>query len=419
MAVHKILHLDLDAFFCAVEELRHPELQGKAFAVGGKPNERGVVASCSYPARRFGVRSAMPMTQALRLCQGLIVVPADHAAYEQASQRVMQILGGLTPLMEQVSIDEAFLDVTDLPEPAEEIARRLQDQIQRETQLPCSLGAASNKLMAKIANDYGKAAARGLTPPRAVTMVLPGQEEAFLAPLPVRMLWGVGTKTELRLQGLGVHTIGDLIHIPPAELIQIFGKNGTDMIRRAHGVDDSPVETEHEVKSISQEITFDRDLTDYRRLKETLQTLTTQVAYRLRKSGFCAGTIRLKLRWSDFTTLTRQVSLADPVDQDGIIYAAIIGLFDAVWQPGRKVRLIGVGVSRLTQQLHQPGLWDRPSDKERRLLEAVDELREKFGSKAILAGRTIQPAARASRETGSSPKAATAGRRKTKKSELD
>ncbi len=326
MAVRKILHLDLDAFFCAVEELRHPELQGKAFAVGGKPNERGVVASCSYPARRFGVRSAMPMSQALRLCPGLIVVPADHAAYERASQRVMDILGGLTPLMEQVSIDEAFLDVTDLPEPVEVIARRLQDQIQREVQLPCSLGAASNKLMAKIANDYGKAAARGLTPPRAITVVLPGQEEAFLTPLPVRMLWGVGAKTELRLQGLGVQTIGDLMRIPPAELAQIFGKNGTDLVQRARGLDDRPVETEHEVKSISQEITFDRDLTDPRRMKEVLKTLSAQVAFRLRKSDFCAGTIRLKLRWSDFTTLTRQVSLADPVDQDGIIYTTVIGL---------------------------------------------------------------------------------------------
>ena len=393
MGVRKIIHLDLDAFFCAVEELRRPELRGKAFAVGGRPNERGVVSSCSYPARRFGVRSAMPMSQALRLCQGLIVVPADHLAYEQASQRVMEISGGLTPLMEQVSIDEAFLDVTDLPDSAEDIARRLQDRIQRETQLPCSLGVASNKLMAKIANDFGKAAARGTTPPRAVTVVPPGQEEVFLAPLPVRMLWGVGKRTELRLQGMGVQTIGDLTRTSPAELSQVFGKNGIDLGRHAHGIDDRPVETEHAVKSISQETTFDRDVADPRRLKETLQTLSTQVAYRLRKVEVCAGTIRLKLRWSDFTTLTRQVSSAEPVNQDGILYATVAELFDEVWQPGRKVRLIGVGASSLTDKPQQPGLWDTPSDKERRLLEAVDELRQKYGSKAILPGRTVKPAA--------------------------
>jgi DNA polymerase-4 len=390
MSERKILHLDLDAFFCAVEEIRRPELRGKAFAVGGRPNERGVVASCSYAARRFGVHSAMPMGQALRACPELIVIPGDHSAYGAASERVMAFLRDLTPLVEQVSIDEAFMDVSDLPEPAESIARRIQQKIASETGLPCSLGAAENKLVAKIATDVGKAAHSGITPPRAVTVVPPGGAEAFLANLPVRMLWGVGKKTEMRLQGMGIQTIGDLSRTSPAILQQIFGKNGVDLVRHARGIDDSPVVVEHDVKSISQETTFDRDVSDPVRLKEMLREQAAQVAFRLRKGEICGSTIRLKLRWSDFTTLTRQVTLDEPVDQDGVIYNAVESLFDGVWQPGKKVRLIGVGASGLAPRPQQPGLWDTSSERERRLLEAVDELREKYGAKAILPGRTVK-----------------------------
>ena len=173
-------------------------------------------------------------------------------------------------------------------------------------------------------------------------------------------------------------------------LQQIFGKNGAELAQHARGIDDRPVVTEHEVKSISQEVTFDRDVSDLARLKETLRNLSTQVAFRLRKSEFCAGTIRLKLRWSDFTTLTRQVSLEQPVDQDGIIYTEVERLLDGVWQPGRRVRLIGVGAGTLTPRPQQLSLWDTASEKERRLLEAVDELREKFGAKAILPGRKLE-----------------------------
>ncbi len=390
MGERKILHLDLDAFFCAVEELRRPDLRGQPFAVGGKPNERGVVSSCSYAARRCGVHSAMPMSQALRQCPDLIIVSPDHSAYSDASEKVMAFLRDLTPLVEQVSIDEAFLDVSDLPESGEVLAHRLQEKIAQGTGLPCSLGVAQSKLVAKIATDVGKARHSGITPPRAITVVRPGGAEVFLSVLPVRMLWGVGKKTELRLQGMGIQTIGDLAIAPPHVLQQIFGKNGGELARHACGIDDRPVVTEHEVKSISQEVTFDRDVSDLPRLKETLRNLSTQVALRLRKSEFCAGTIRLKLRWSDFTTLTRQVSLEQPVDQDGIIYTGVESLLDGVWQPGRRVRLIGVGASMLTPRPQQLSLWDTASEKERRLLEAVDELRKKFGANAILHGRTLR-----------------------------
>ncbi len=226
--LRKILHLDLDAFFCAVEEQRDPNLRSKAFAVGGRPETRGVVASCSYAARRFGVRSAMPMARAVKLCPHLIIVPSHFDAYRAASQQVMAHLYQLTPLVEQVSIDEAFLDVSDRPEPAEGLARRLQTTINTELNLPCSLGVATNKLVAKIANDVGKAAARSDQPPNALQVVPPGQEAAFLAPLPVEALWGVGPKTAERLHGLGLHTIGDLARWPEADLGRRFGQHGYD-----------------------------------------------------------------------------------------------------------------------------------------------------------------------------------------------
>ncbi|HKZ68683.1 MAG TPA: DNA polymerase IV, partial [Anaerolineales bacterium] len=206
----KILHLDLDAFFCAVEEQRDPSLRGKPFAVGGKPEERGVVASCSYAARQVGVRSAMPMSRALKLCPGLLIVSARHRAYGQTSDKVMAVLHDLTPLVEQISIDEAFLDVSDLPQSAEAIARELQRTIRDQLNLPASLGVATNKLVAKIATDVGKAAARTGDYPSAVMVVPPGEEAAFLAPLPAIALWGVGPKTADQLARLGLKTIGDI-----------------------------------------------------------------------------------------------------------------------------------------------------------------------------------------------------------------
>lgn len=390
MTHRKIIHLDMDAFFCAVEELRQPDLAGKAFAVGGKPDERGVVSSCSYAARRFGVHSAMPMSQALRLCPGLLVIPGDHQAYERASEQVMALLRDLTPLVEQVSIDEAFLDVSDLPEPGMVIASQLQERVYRETRLPCSLGVATNKLVAKIATDVGKDEHKSNEAPRAIKVVPAGTEAVFMQNLPARMLWGVGKKTELRLQGMGVQTIGDLACMTPAALSAVFGKNGLELSQHAKGIDTRPVVIEHETKSISQEVTFDRDIADAARLHEVIRQLCVQVAFRLRQSNLCANTLRLKLRWSDFSTITRQISLTQPVDQDGIIIAALRDLFDAAWVPGRKVRLVGVGAAGLVEPPQQLSLFDTPSDKERRLLEAVDELRNKFGEKAVLPGSTVK-----------------------------
>jgi len=292
----KILHLDLDAFFCAVEEQREPSLRGQAFAVGGRPETRGVVASCSYAARRFGVRSAMPMARAVKLCPHLIIVPSHFDAYQTASQQVMTRLHQLTPLVEPLSIDEAFLDVSDLPEPAEVLARRLQVTINTELGLPCSLGVATNKLVAKIANDVGKATTRSDQPPNALQVVPPDQEAAFLARLPVEALWGVGPKTAERLHGLGLHTIGDLARWPEADLGRRFGQHGYDLARHARGIDERRVVTEHEAKSISQETTFAQDISDGPILRESLRRLSEHVGFRLRRKGLNGATVKLKLR---------------------------------------------------------------------------------------------------------------------------
>ena len=393
-----ILHIDLDAFYCAVEETRNPELRGKAFAVGGKPEERGVVASCSYAARRAGVRSAMPMGKALRLSPGLIIVASRHHLYSEVSQRVMQRLHDLTPLVEQISIDEAFLDISDMPfgdmhEAPETIARRLQSRIRDELQLPCSIGIASNKLVAKIATEVGKSLAlreikaRGeAKPPNALTVVPFGEEAAFLAPLPADMLWGVGPKTSARLTELGIYTIGDIAKWPESELIRMFGENGRDLARHSKAIDDRPIETERETKSISQEITYSKDVRDDSVLQKTLQEMSVEVAAQLRKNNLVGKTIKLKLRWPDFTTLTRQTTLNNPTDQADEIEKAALELMSSVRKPNQAVRLIGVGVTGLGQPVRQLGLWDFASEKERKLQEVMDELQEKYGRHVIKRG---------------------------------
>ncbi len=391
MAVRKILHIDLDAFFCSVEEQMNPALRGKAFAVGGRPDQRGVVASCSYPARKAGIRSAMPMSQALRLLPALIVVPARHHEYGKRSDAVMAILRNWTPILEQVSVDEAFLDLSDLPEDLETLAKKIQTEVQQKTGLPCSLGGAVNKLVAKIANDVGKSRSAGNGPPRAILIVPPGKEAEFLAPLPVKTIWGIGDKTANRLAELGIKTASQLAAADEEFLISQFGKFGRMMKQSAAGHDDSPVMVEHAVKSISQEITFERDLADRERLIQTLHDLSAQVAFRLRSNSLEGSTVRIKIRWPDFSTHTRQVTLAQATCQDGVIFSTACGLFDSIWAPGRPVRLIGVGVSGLQTPFRQLPLWDSMDEKERRLLTAVDEVREKFGKTAIQRGDQLKP----------------------------
>jgi DNA polymerase-4 len=394
-----ILHLDLDAFFCAVEETRNPSLRGKPFAVGGRPDERGVVSSCSYAARARGVRSAMPMSRAMRMCPGLIVVPSRHRLYGEVSKQVMERLGQLTPLLEQISIDEAFLDISDFRDPPERLARGLQARIRDELGLPSSIGIASNKLVAKIATEVGKKAAlprnhsavelrndHAAGPPCALTIVPAGEEAAFLAPLPADMLWGVGPKTAARLAELGIHTIGDIARWPEAELAQRFGEHGRDLSRHARGVDERPIVTEYETKSVSQETTFARDVRDDKALEKTLREQSASVARQLRKEGLAGKTIKLKIRWPDFTTLTRQMTLTSPTDMEDEIAKTVLMLLKNVRKANQAVRLIGVGVTGLGQPVRQLGLWDLDTEKSRKLQEAVDALQEKYGRGMIRKG---------------------------------
>ena len=381
-----ILHLDLDAFFCAVEETHNPSLRGKPFAVGGKPDERGVVASCSYAARRRGVRSAMPMSRALRLCPNLIIVPARHRLYSEVSKQVMEKLRNLTPLLEQISIDEAFLDISDMREPPARIALDLQTAIKNELHLPSSIGIASNKLVAKIATEVGKKSAKGDGPPFGLTIVPAGQEAAFLAPLPANMLWGGGPKTEARLAELNIHTIGDIANWPESDLIRRFGENGRDLARHAKGQDERPIVLERETKSISQEITYSVDVREDKVIEKTLRELSGEVARSLRKNDLAGKTVKLKIRWPDFTTLTRQTTLSQPTDNDEEIIRTALKLLREVRKPNQAVRLIGVGVSGLGAPIRQLSLWDAGNEKSRKLQEVVDKLQDKFGKQVIKRG---------------------------------
>jgi DNA polymerase-4 len=383
MTRRTVLHFDLDAFFCSVEEILNPALRGQAFVVAGSPTERGVVSSASYPARKYGVHSAMPTARALRLCPGLIIVRPGHREYGKRSDEVMALVRDSVPVVEQLSIDEAFLDVTGHPQPGLEVAGRLRDEIRRRFDLPSSWGVASNRLVAKIATNVGK--------PNGLVVVPPDQEAAFLAPLPVGMLWGVGPKTQAVLKEAGVQTIGDLAGLPADRLALLFGDRGTDLAASARGEDDSPVEEWHEARSMSSETTFARDLSNAEELRHTLRQLSDEVGGRLREEGVAGATVRVKLRWPDFKTITRQRRLSQPTNQDGEIYEAALALFEGAWHRNQAVRLIGVAVSGLGPPARQLGLFDRSWEEDSRLLKAVDAIRTKYGKGAVQRASDLWP----------------------------
>jgi DNA polymerase-4 len=338
-----IVHLDLDAFYAAVEMLERPELVGKALLIGGSPEERGVVSTASYAARAFGVHSAMPTYRALQLCPQAIVLPPRHRLYRDYSRRVMAILRQAAALLEQVSIDEAYLDLTDQVKVWDEViplARQLQRDVRRETGLSASLGVATNKLVAKVASDQNK--------PGGLTVVPPGEEAAFLAPLPVRVLWGIGPVTAGKLAAMGVTAVGELAHLTEGELTRLFGRQGAAMARQARGQDRRRVVTEHEPKSVSQERTFVRDLAEEEALKEQLWKMSQGVARQLKRTGLAAATVAIKLRYADFTTLSRQMTLTVPTDSEREIYRAATILLARAWKPRRPVRLLGVAGRHLT-----------------------------------------------------------------------
>lgn len=389
----KIIHIDLDAFFCAVEELHDPTLRGQPFAVGGSPEGRGVVASCSYAARKYGIHSAMPMARAVKLCPQLKIIHHHFRNYVELSDQVMELMNNYTPLVQPISIDEAFLDLTHLPEEGFFYANQLQDEIRNTLGLPASLGVATNKLVAKMATNVGKAASTSGTYPNAIQVVPPGEETAFLAPLPTDAMWGVGAKTAEKLAQMGIYTIGEIASYPLSELERRFGQIGTDFHRRAQGIDDSPVHVSHETKSVSHEETYARDTFDEKVLRATLREQSQSISRRLRKLELYGSTVKIKLRWPNFTTITRQSTLPEPTDEAREIETAALQLLRVHWKPGRKVRLLGVGVSSLGPASHQLNLWDwnpKEFEKRQRLEEAIKTLQARYGEASLQPGSAIK-----------------------------
>ncbi|UYN89569.1 MAG: DNA polymerase IV [Anaerolineales bacterium] len=387
-----IIHLDLDAFFCAVEELRDPSLRGIAFAVGGSPEGRGVVATCSYAARKFGIHSAMPMARALRLCPELKIVRHHFRDYTDMSHKVMDLLGSYSDLVQPISIDEAFIDISHLPEPGLVYAKQLQTQIRDHLHLPASLGVASNKLVAKIATNVGKASVKTGNYPFAIQVVPHGQEAAFLDPLPTDALWGIGPKTAERLAALGMRTVGDIARYPLQDMVRLLGQTGSALHFRAQGIDESPVHVSHETKSVSHEETFARDINDEAELLQVLSHQCVSISKQLRKLNLHCNTVAIKIRWPDFSKITRQLTLPDPTSDAKLIEEAARKLWAAHWR-GRKVRLLGVRASNLTPPSFQPKLWDwnpKEFEKQERLDTALKSLQDRFGAGSLVAASGLR-----------------------------
>jgi DNA polymerase IV len=383
-----ILHVDLDAFFAAVEQRDRPELRGRPVIVGGDPNARGVVSAASYEARRFGVHSAMPLRTAAALCPNGVFLPVDGRKYRDASRAVMEVLRRFTPRIEQISIDEAFLDVAGseaLFGSPQEIAARIKADVRAEVQLTVSVGVASTKLVAKIASDLRK--------PDGLVVVPVGEEEAFLAPLPISRLWGVGGQTRAALSEYGVRTIGDLARLEPELLVRRLGKHGGTLVERARGIDASPVGGDVAAKSVSHEHTFDVDTSDVEVIERTLLALAEGVGARLRAGGVRGSTVQIKLRDASFATITRQRTLPEPTDLAGPIWRTALALVRPELR-GRKIRLVGVGVHGIGEQ-SQLGLFAREDDRQRRVTQAADELRHKYGDRAVTRARLLDTTLRA------------------------
>ncbi|MGA9523413.1 MAG: DNA polymerase IV [Myxococcaceae bacterium] len=393
-----IIHVDMDAFYASVEQRDRPELRGKPVIVGGGL-KRGVVCAASYEVRKFGVRSAMPMARAVRLAPQAIVVPPRFSAYAEASAKVFEIFESVTPLIEPLSLDEAFLDVTAslrlFGTPAE-IARRLRQRIKDELDLPSSAGIAAVKFVAKIGSDAAK--------PNGQKEIPADQTLAFLAPLPVGRLWGVGPKAEEALKRAGLHTVGDIARQDLRWLEDRFGGSGRHLWELANGIDDRPVVPDREAKSIGAEDTFEDDLEGLEALKPHVHSQSLRVGRRLRKAGVKTRVVQLKVKYSDFELITRRVTLEEPTDDGQAIYRAAIGLFGRV-ELSRAVRLTGISAQDIGTVEHAPtqtqlGLFDAVEEpvtqapkRTEKLNAALDRISARFGAHMIttadLAGRAV------------------------------
>jgi DNA polymerase-4 len=393
-----ILHGDLDAFYASVEVLDDPSLRGRPVIVGGRPGERGVVSAASYEARAFGVHSAMPLRTAARRCPDGVFLPGRPSRYRDLSEQVMRIFADYTPLVEPISLDEAFLDVSGSVAAFGDgatIGRTIKDRVLDEVGLVVSVGVATNKLCAKVASDLRK--------PDAFVVVPPAEEAGFLAPLPIRRLWGVGPQLQAALADYGVATIGQLAAMPEATLHRRFGRHGDDLAARARGIDPSSVHTSHQPKSIGHEHTFETDTVDLKRLEATLLDVAESVASRLRRHHLAAGSVQLKLRYEGFETLTRQAPLPRQSREAQPIYDAGLALLRRTLVAGRGVRLVGLTAINLSDA-QQLTLFDAP-DRTDRLARSIDAVRERFGDTAITRARLLTERPRRRFDFGERPDA--------------
>lgn len=391
-----IFLVDMNAFFISCETTRHPDLAGCPAAVAGDPKRRaGIILSANYKARAYGVQTAMTLHEALRLCPDMRLVPPDHHFYEQKSEEVMRFLSGFTPLLEQNSIDEAWLDMTgceDLYGSPTEAAQKIMDGIQNQLGLWCSIGIAPNKFLAKMASELKK--------PMGITKLTQEDVPSRIWPLPVGALHGVGTKTAMRLSGMGIRTIGDLARLDETFLVRQFGKYGYELHRHAHGIDNEPViphET-REVKSIGRSTTLALDLTDLDEARKVMLALTDEVATDARRKGKKGSTVQITLKYSDFKVITRQMQIrATDVTKD--LYAAACHLLESCWDVQKPVRLLGFSISGFLPVLEQEqisifDLLDQESAEEQRpqkemLDKAIDSIRTRFGSHYVTYGKLL------------------------------
>ncbi len=383
MKSRTILHVDMDAFYASVEQRERPATRGQPVIVGAGPKEgrgRGVVAACSYEAREYGIHSALPISRAWQLCPQGVYLRPNGALYGKVSGQIMEILRRFTDLVEPISIDEAFLDVTGsarLFGDGEEIARAVKDRILREQELPCSIGVAGNKFVAKVASDANK--------PDGLCVVPRGEEKKFLASLPIRKIWGVGPKSEKRLQRWGVRTIGEIADRDQAFWVEKLGSHGTHLWHLSQGLDDRPVRASRGFKSLSHESTFEEDCRDPDKINRTLLALSEKVARRCRSHGLGGGCIRLKWRFADFSTFTRQRKVGEPTDDAHTIFRVALELCRDFLPLAQAVRLVGVGISDFekVEGASQPMLFEAPAQKKRRLDASVDEITRRFGKQAV------------------------------------
>jgi DNA polymerase-4 len=381
-----ILHVDMDAFFVSVELLERPDLRGKAVIVGGRPDQRGVVTTASYEARKFGVHSAMPLRTAAKLCPHAIFLDGHHPKYTQWSDRVAAILAAFSPIVEMVSIDEAYLDLAGterLHGPPFAAADKLLRTITRNTSLPCSAGLASTRLVAKVASDQAK--------PRGLVWVAPGSEARFLQQLDVRKIPGIGKVTERALLALGIRTVGQLAEMPQEKLEKIFGQWGTALFRKARGGDSYEFIIDAEPKSISQNHTFGEDTADVNAMAAMLSHLSQKACKRLREANLAAHTLTLTIRYVGFDTYTRSKTLPEATRLDSDIFTVFQNLLHAHRNPKRKVRLLGVSLSGLTHGEQQLDLLEAERRaKLEKLTSATDGLRDRFGFGSVQFGASLR-----------------------------